>query len=155
MRVLIEYALAHSDEIDAVLTLDAGGLKRNAIVASMLEKPVAFINKYRDPITRQVIPGKSMVIGDIKDMRVAAFDDMLQEGGTPRPWRRDRQIEGSEVNLLLRGTQRLLAQHMGEDQPAPRERNGRQGVHAGDVAAPRQREVAPEHGRALAGGADR
>ena len=82
MRVLIEYALAHSDEIDAVLTLDAGGLKRNAIVASMLEKPVAFINKYRDPITRQVIPGKSMVIGDIKDMRVAAFDDMLQEGGT-------------------------------------------------------------------------
>jgi phosphoribosylpyrophosphate synthetase len=82
MRILIEYAKAHSDEIDGVLALDDGGYKRNKKVAELLGKNVSFIIKDRDAITRQVNIEKSKIVGNVTDQRVAAFDDMLQEGGT-------------------------------------------------------------------------
>lgn len=82
MRILIEYAKAHSDEIDGVLALDDGGFKRNKKVAELLGKSVSFIIKDRDAGTRQVSIEKSKVVGSVAGQRVAAFDDMLQEGGT-------------------------------------------------------------------------
>ena len=82
MRVLIEHALAHLGEIDGVLALDDGGFKRNKKIAELLGKPVSFIVKDRHPRTRQVNIKKSRIVGDVRGQRVAAFDDMLQEGGT-------------------------------------------------------------------------
>lgn len=82
MRILIEYAKAHSDEFDGVLALDDGGFKRNKKVAELLGKRVSFIIKDRDPDTKQVSIEKSKIVGDVDGQRVAAFDDMLQEGGT-------------------------------------------------------------------------
>ena len=82
MRILIEYAQAHSQEFDGVLALDDGGFKRNKKVAELLGKPVSFIIKDRDADTRRVSIEKSKIVGYVKDQRVAAFDDMLQEGET-------------------------------------------------------------------------
>lgn len=82
MRILIEYVMAHADLFDGVLALDDGGYKRNKKVAEMLRKPVSFIIKDRDPVTRKVNIPNSKIVGDVKGKRVAAFEDMLQEGGT-------------------------------------------------------------------------
>lgn len=82
MRILIEFAQAHSEKFDGVLALDDGGFKRNKKVAELLNKPVSFIVKDRDAETRQVSIEKSKIVGNVKDQRIAAFDDMLQEGGT-------------------------------------------------------------------------
>lgn len=82
MRILIEYAKEHDEEFDCVLALDDGGYKRNKKVAEMLRRDVAFIVKERDSGTRVVNIQSSRIVGDIRGKRVAAFDDMLQEGGT-------------------------------------------------------------------------
>lgn len=96
MRILIEYAMAHSDLYDGVLALDDGGYKRNKKVAEMLGKPVSFIIKDRDPDTRAVnIPG-SKIVGDVKGKKVAAFDDMLQEGGTLEAGAQIARYNGAE-----------------------------------------------------------
>ncbi len=82
MKILIEYALKHSKSFDGVLALDDGGFKRNKKIAEILGKDVSFIIKERDPSTRKVSIEKSRIIGNVKGQKVAAFDDMLQEGGT-------------------------------------------------------------------------
>lgn len=82
MRILIEYAIAHKHLFDSVLALDDGGFKRNKKIAEMLKKPVSFIIKERDPDTREISIEKSKVVGNVAGQKVAAFDDMLQEGGT-------------------------------------------------------------------------
>ena len=82
MRILIEYALAHRDQFDSVLALDTGGFKRNSKIAEMLKLPVSFIIKDRDAETRKVKIATSRIVGDVAGQRVAAFDDMLQGGGT-------------------------------------------------------------------------
>ncbi len=82
MKVLIEYAMSHSDLFDSVLALDEGGFKRNAKIAELLGKDVSFILKERHSGTREVDLEKSKIIGNVKGHRVAAFDDMLQNGGT-------------------------------------------------------------------------
>lgn len=82
MRILIEYAMAHSDLFDSVLALDDGGFKRNKKIAEMLKKPVSFIVKERDPDTREISIEKSKIVGNVAGQKVAAFDDMLQGGGT-------------------------------------------------------------------------
>lgn len=82
MRILIEYAIAHSEMFDSVLALDDGGFKRNKKIAEMLKKKVSFIIKERDPSTREVSIEESSIVGDVAGQRVAAFDDLLQEGGT-------------------------------------------------------------------------
>jgi len=96
MRILIEYAMAHSDLFDGVLALDDGGYKRNKKVAEMLGKPVSFIIKDRDPVTRIVNIPNSKIVGDVKDKRVAAFDDMLQEGGTLEAGAQIARYNGAE-----------------------------------------------------------
>lgn len=82
MRILIEYAVAHSDLFNSVLALDDGGFKRNKKIAEMLKKPVSFIIKERDSATREISIEKSRIVGDVAGQKVAAFDDMLQGGGT-------------------------------------------------------------------------
>lgn len=82
MRILIEYALAHRDQFDSVLALDAGGFKRNSKIAEMLKLPVSFIIKDRDAASRKVNLGTSRIVGNVTGQRIAAFDDMLQGGGT-------------------------------------------------------------------------
>jgi len=82
MKILIEYALKHSKLFDSVLALDDGAFKRNKKIAEMLGKEVSFIIKDRDPHTRRVSIEKSKIIGNVMGQKVAAFDDMLQEGGT-------------------------------------------------------------------------
>lgn len=82
MRILIEYALAHADQFDSVLALDDGSFKRNKKIAEMLKKNVSFIIKERDSATREVSIDGSRVVGNVAGQRVAAFDDMLQGGGT-------------------------------------------------------------------------
>ncbi|MFA6301425.1 MAG: ribose-phosphate diphosphokinase [Candidatus Paceibacterota bacterium] len=82
MKILIEYVQAHIDEFDGVLALDDGGFKRNKKIAEMLGKDVSFIIKERDPTTRQISISASRIVGNVDGQRVAAFDDMLQEGGT-------------------------------------------------------------------------
>jgi ribose-phosphate pyrophosphokinase len=82
MRILIEYAQAHADLFDSVLALDDGGFKRNKKVAELLGKPVSFIIKHRDAATRKVSIELSSIVGNVSGQNVAAFDDMLQEGGT-------------------------------------------------------------------------
>lgn len=82
MKILIEYAIKHSDLFDSVLALDDGAFKRNKKIAEMLGKDVSFIIKERDPITRKISIKNSRIVGNVKDQKVAAFDDMLQEGGT-------------------------------------------------------------------------
>ena len=82
MRILIEYVKGHSGLYDGVLALDDGGFKRNKKVAEMLGMGVSFIIKHRDASSREVSIEKSRIVGDVKGQRVAAFDDMLQEGGT-------------------------------------------------------------------------
>jgi len=97
MRILIEWAKAHSDLYDGVLALDDGGYKRNKKISEMLGKDVSFIIKDRDPSTRKVnIPG-SKIVGDVKGKRVAAFDDMLQEGGTLEAGARIARHNGAET----------------------------------------------------------
>lgn len=82
MKLLIEYALNHQKLFDSVLALDDGGFKRNKKIAEILSKNVSFIIKDRDATTRKIVIEKSKIIGDVRGQRVAAFDDMLQNGGT-------------------------------------------------------------------------
>ncbi|KKR91834.1 MAG: Ribose-phosphate pyrophosphokinase [Parcubacteria group bacterium GW2011_GWC2_42_12] len=82
MRILIEYAMARRDQFDSVLALDEGGFKRNMKIAEMLKLPVSFIIKDRDAATRKVNIEASRIVGNVAGQRVAAFDDMLQGGGT-------------------------------------------------------------------------
>jgi ribose-phosphate pyrophosphokinase len=84
MRILIEYAEAHSDMFDSVMALDDGSFKRNKMIAKRLGKDVSFIIKDRDPHTREVNIDKSKIIGDVKGQRVMGFDDMIQKGSTTR-----------------------------------------------------------------------
>lgn len=97
MRILIEYALAHAAEYDSVLALDEGGYKRNAKIAKLLNKPVSFIIKDRDPHTRKVNLEKSGFVGNVHDQRVVAFDDMLQEGGTLEAGVRIAKLNGAKT----------------------------------------------------------
>lgn len=102
MRILIEYAMAHSDIFDSVLALDDGSFKRNKKVAEMLKKDVSFIVKERDPSTREVIIEKSKIVGDVRDKRVAAFDDMLQAGWTLEVGAKIAKLYGAkEVNFFV------------------------------------------------------
>lgn len=96
MRILIEYAMAHSSEFDGVLALDEGGFKRNMMIAGRLGKDVAFIIKDRDRETRKIDIGKSRIVGDVRGRRVAAFDDMLQEGGTLEAGAKIARLNGAE-----------------------------------------------------------
>jgi len=82
MRILIEYAMANSGSFDGVLALDDGGFKRNKKIAEMLKKGVSFIVKERDSNTREISIDGSRIVGNVEGQRVAAFDDMLQGGGT-------------------------------------------------------------------------
>ncbi|RPI78906.1 MAG: ribose-phosphate pyrophosphokinase [Desulfobacteraceae bacterium] len=82
MRILIEYVMAQSSRFDSVLALDDGGFKRNKKIAAMLEKKVSFIIKERDPDTREISIESSRIVGNVKGQHIAAFDDMLQQGGT-------------------------------------------------------------------------
>ncbi len=82
MKMLIEYAQAHSGEFDSVLALDDGGFKRNKKIAEMLDMNVSFIIKERDATTREISIQGSRIVGNVTKQRVAAFDDMLQGGGT-------------------------------------------------------------------------
>lgn len=102
MRILIEYAIAHSDMFDSVLALDDGSFKRNKKVAEILKKEVSFIIKERDPGTREVIIGESRIVGDVRDKRVAAFDDMLQGGWTLEVGAKIAKLHGAkEVNFFV------------------------------------------------------
>ncbi len=82
MRILIEYAMANLDQFDSVLALDDGGFKRNKKIAEILKLPVSFIVKERDAASRKIIIEDSKIVGNVTGQRVAAFDDMLQGGGT-------------------------------------------------------------------------
>ncbi|MEI6580894.1 MAG: ribose-phosphate diphosphokinase [bacterium] len=82
MKILIEYAMEHDEIIDSVLALDDGGFKRNKKIAELLVKDVSFIIKERDPETRKISIDKSRIVGNVTGQKVAAFDDMLQNGGT-------------------------------------------------------------------------
>lgn len=82
MRILIEFAQSQPNDYDVVLAPDAGGFKRNASIASLLKKDIAFILKYRDPESREVDIKKSQIIGDIAGKKIFVFEDMIQEGGT-------------------------------------------------------------------------
>ena len=96
MRILIEYARDHNNFYDGVLALDDGGFKRNKKVAEMLKKDVSFIIKERDPSTRKVIIEKSKIVGNVRDKRVAAFDDMLQGGGTLEAGAKIAKLNGAK-----------------------------------------------------------
>jgi len=82
MRILIEYARDHGDLFDSVLAPDAGSFKRNMKIAEILKRDLSFIIKERDPATRKISIEKSRIVGNVTGQRVAAFDDMLQGGGT-------------------------------------------------------------------------
>ncbi len=82
MKILIEYAMEHTELFDSVLALDDGGFKRNKKIAELLGKNVSFIIKERDATTREISIEKSKIVGNVSGQRVAAFDDMLQNGGT-------------------------------------------------------------------------
>ena len=82
MRILIEFIMEQTDSFDSVLALDDGGFKKNNKFAEMLNKPVSFIIKYRDPHSRIVDIEKSKIVGDVKGHSVVSFDDMVQKGGT-------------------------------------------------------------------------
>lgn len=97
MRILIEYVMAHSDEYDSVLALDDGGFKRNKKIAEMLGK-----GKERDATTREVSLTKSKIVGNVAGHRVAAFDDMLQSGGTLEAGARIAKHNGAkEVSFFV------------------------------------------------------
>lgn len=81
MKLLIEHAKMQGI-YDGVLALDDGGFKRNKKVAELLGLGVSFIIKERDAATRQISIERSRIVGNVKGQRVAAFDDMLQGGGT-------------------------------------------------------------------------
>jgi ribose-phosphate pyrophosphokinase len=102
MRILIEYAMQHSDLFDSVLALDDGGFKRNKKIAEMLGKEVSFIIKDRDPHTRKVSIEKSKIIGNVKGQKIAAFDDMLQNGGTLETGAKIAKYNGAkEINFFV------------------------------------------------------
>jgi len=101
MRILIEYVKDHRDLFDSVLALDDGGFKRNKKVAEMLGMDVSFIIKHRDASTREVDIKKSRIVGNVEGQRVAAFDDMLQEGGTLEAGAKIAKDKGAkEVNFF-------------------------------------------------------
>lgn len=102
MRILIEYVRDHLDLFDSVLALDDGGFKRNKKVAEMLGMGVSFIIKHRDASTREVSIEKSRIVGDVRGQRVAAFDDMLQGGGTLEVGAKIAKDKGAkEVNFFV------------------------------------------------------
>ena len=102
MKILIEYAMKHSKMFDSVLALDDGGFKRNMKIAEMLGKEVSFIIKNRDPHTRKVSIEKSKIIGNVKGQKIAAFDDMLQEGGTLETGAKIAKHNGAkEINFFV------------------------------------------------------
>ena len=82
MRILIEYAMEHTEMFDSVLALDSGGFKRNTKIAEMLKKDISFILKKRDETTRIVDIEGSKIVGDVNGHRIISFDDMVQEAGT-------------------------------------------------------------------------
>lgn len=82
MRLLIEHAIVNRAQFDSVLALDDGGFKRNKKIAAMLGKSVSFIIKERHSSSREISIEESKIVGDVAGQRVAAFDDMLQGGGT-------------------------------------------------------------------------
>ncbi len=96
MRILIEYAMSHSNDYDSVLALDEGSFKRNRAIAQMLGKNISFINKHRDPNTRVINLELSNIIGNVNSQKVAAFDDMLQEGGTLETGARIARLAGAK-----------------------------------------------------------
>jgi ribose-phosphate pyrophosphokinase len=102
MRILIEYVMKHNNSFDSVLALDDGGFKRNKKIAEILGKEVSFIIKDRDPHTRKVSIEKSKIIGNVMGQKVAAFDDMLQEGGTLEMGAKIAKHNGAkEINFFV------------------------------------------------------
>jgi len=102
MRILIEYAIEHSDLFDSVLALDDGGFKRNKKIAETLGKEVSFIIKERDAETRLISLEKSRIVGNVTGQKVAAFDDMLQGGGTLEAGARIAKFNGAkEINFFV------------------------------------------------------
>jgi len=62
---------------------------------------VSFIIKHRDASTREVDIKKSRIVGNVEGQRVAAFDDMLQEGGTLEAGAKIAKDKGAkEVNFF-------------------------------------------------------
>lgn len=96
MRILVEYAMAHDDLFDSVLALDDGSFKRNKKIAEILKRPVSFIIKERDSGTREISIEGSRIVGDVAGQRVAAFDDMLQGGGTSEAGSKIAKHNGAE-----------------------------------------------------------
>jgi len=82
MKILIDHTKAHSDLFDGVLALDSGGFSRNKKIAQRLGKEVSFIIKERNAGSREISIKGSRIVGNVEGQNVAAFDDMLQEGGT-------------------------------------------------------------------------
>lgn len=102
MRILIEYAMKHNKLFDSVLALDDGAFKRNKKIAEMLGKDVSFIIKERDATTRKVSVEKSRIVGNVSGQKVAAFDDMLQEGGTLEMGAKIAKYNGAkEINFFV------------------------------------------------------
>lgn len=102
IRILIEYAMAHSEQFDSVLALDDGGFKRNKKIAEMLGKDVSFIIKERDPSSREISIEKSKIVGDVNEKRVMAFDDMLQGGGTLETGAKIAKLHGAkEIHFFV------------------------------------------------------
>lgn len=97
MRILVEYILEHRNQFDSVLALDDGGFKRNNKIADMLKLPVSFIIKDRDAATRKVKIATSRIVGNVAGQRVAAFDDMLQGGGTLETGARIAKFHGAKA----------------------------------------------------------
>lgn len=96
MRILVEYILEQRNQFDSVLALDDGGFKRNNKIADMLKLPVSFIIKDRDAATRKVKIATSKIVGNVADQRVAAFDDMLQGGGTLEAGAKIAKLHGAK-----------------------------------------------------------
>jgi ribose-phosphate pyrophosphokinase len=102
MKILIEYVMKHSGRYDSVLALDDGAFKRNKKIAEMLNKDISFIIKERGPGTRKVNIEKSKIVGNVKGHSVAAFDDMLQNGGTLETGAKIAKLNGAkEVNFFV------------------------------------------------------
>lgn len=101
MRILIEYAEAHKDSFDSVMAPDDGSFKRNKIIAARLEKNVSFIIKDRDPHTRKVSIENSKIVGDVREQRVAGFDDMLQGGGTVETAAKIAKLNGAKEVMFF------------------------------------------------------
>ena len=102
MKILIEYAIKNNKLFDSVLALDDVAFKRNKKIAEMLGKEVSFIIKDRDPATRKVSIEKSKIIGNVMGQKVAAFDDMLQEGGTLEMGAKIAKFNGAkEINFFV------------------------------------------------------